>query len=141
MAKDKKKKAKKKDKSGTSRLKALAQNPLVADVVTAALVATAAALKDSKKARQLAAQAGDEIGELARDGADRGAALWQMAMEVGRRSLAELAGEAAPKRRKAKPAAAKKSAPARKSGTAKKTGAAKKTGRPRKAGAAGKSAS
>ena len=56
MAKDKKNK--KKDKSGksgggsiiTERLRDLTQNPLVADIVAAALVGAAAALKDTRKA-------------------------------------------------------------------------------------------
>ena len=45
MSKDQRKKKKKKDKKaakGASTLKALAQNPLVADLVASALVATAA---------------------------------------------------------------------------------------------------
>jgi len=79
MAKDKKKKQdKKRNKGGsaltavapakrakpgksaklTRRLQAISENPLLADIVAAALVATASALKDSKKARQLAASAG-----------------------------------------------------------------------------------
>jgi hypothetical protein len=72
------------------RLKSLTENPLVADVVAAALVATAAALKDSKKARQLAAQAGDELNALAKEGAERGNAMWQLALDIGRRSLDSL---------------------------------------------------
>ncbi len=48
MAKDKKKKGKKGAKA-TDSIKALAKNPLVADVVAAALVATASALKDFAK--------------------------------------------------------------------------------------------
>ena len=63
MTKDKKKK-KKKDKKeqvdgafGAS-LKSVTENPLVADVVAAALVAMASALKDSNKARKIAAEAG-----------------------------------------------------------------------------------
>ena len=91
MAKDKKKKKnKKKDSpvpSAVANLKALSQNPLVADVVAAALVATAAALKDSKKARRLAEDAGDEITAMSKSGADRGSALWKLAIEVGRSAL------------------------------------------------------
>ncbi|HEX6660738.1 MAG TPA: hypothetical protein VF067_02585, partial [Sphingomicrobium sp.] len=77
------------------------RNPWVADVVAAALVATAAALKDSKKAQRLAADAGDEIEKLSKKGAERGNALWQMALEIGRRSLEELA-ESAPSRGKSR---------------------------------------
>ena len=101
MAKDKKKekKVKKTQKSGAAakpaktaakKIKQWADNPLVADIVAAALVASAAALKDSRKAQLLAAEAGDEIEKLSKKGADRGSALWQMALEIGRRSLEEL---------------------------------------------------
>jgi hypothetical protein len=74
-------------------LKAMAQNPMAADIVAAALVATAAALKDSNKARRLAGQAGDQLAELAKEGADRGNAMWQLALDVGRRALEELSGK------------------------------------------------
>jgi putative endonuclease len=95
MAKDKKKK--KKDKSGrvAKRLEALSNNRLVADVVAAALVATASALKDSRKAKALAASAGDELEQLAKEGAERGNAMWKLALEVGRRALDTIVGEEA----------------------------------------------
>lgn len=116
MSKDKKKKKKDKNagKGGATAtaaasLKTLAQNPLVADVVAAALVATAAALKDSNKARRLASDAADELGKLSKAGAEKGNALWDMALQIGRRSLDTLTTENAPKRAKSKPAAAKKS--------------------------------
>jgi hypothetical protein len=113
VAKDKKKK--KKDKkakaagAGTAekavnRLKTLSQNPFVADVVAAALVGAAAALKDSKNARRLASEAGDEIEKMSRKSIERGEALWDMALDIGRRSLEALSGEDAPKRAKSKPA-------------------------------------
>ena len=103
MAKDKKKK---KDKKGgakaTDSLKALAQNPLVADVVAAALVATASALRDSNRARALATVAGDELTRLSRGGSKSGEALWDMAVQIGRRSLESfLSGDETPKRAKA----------------------------------------
>ena len=112
MSKDKKKKAKKARK-GAESLKALAQNPLVADVVAAALVATASALKDSKRARALASDVGDELAKLSKVNADRGNALWEMALQIGRSSLEALTADppqrAKPKG-KAKPkAGAKKS--------------------------------
>jgi hypothetical protein len=106
VAKDKKKKKDKKDKKGKSSagvsrgLKSLAQNPLVADVVAAALVATASALKDSKRARQLATEAGDELRRMSKAGAEQGNALWDMALQIGRRSLEALTAEDAPKRAK-----------------------------------------
>ena len=110
MAKDKKKKKDKKNKAGASlgatkaatSLKAIAQNPLVADIVAAALVSTAAALKDSKKARLLAAQAGDELEKLAKEGSEKGSAMWQLALDIGRRSLDSLSSEIASKRAKPK---------------------------------------
>jgi len=111
MSKDKKKKkkGKKKDKDGgslasaTRSVKAIAENPLVADVVAAALVSMAAALKDSNKARKLAADAGDQLGEMAKDTSNRGSEMWQLALEVGRQTLKTLAADmAAPASRKGK---------------------------------------
>jgi hypothetical protein len=107
VAKDKKKKKDKKAKRTASArgstFKALAQNPLVADVVAAALVATASALKDSKRARRLATEAADELGRLSKAGAEQGNALWAMALQIGRRSLEALTAEDEPKPAKAKP--------------------------------------
>jgi hypothetical protein len=100
VAKDKKKKKDDKKSGGVKkatkaakRLKAITENPLVADVVAAALVATAAALKDSKKARQLAAQGADQLTRLSKENATRGNAMWDLALDIGRRSLDALAGE------------------------------------------------
>jgi hypothetical protein len=81
-------------KAATKKVKEWSKNPLVGEVVAAALVATAAALKDSKKAQRLAADAGDEIEKLSKKGAERGNALWQMALEIGRRSLEEISESA-----------------------------------------------
>jgi hypothetical protein len=93
VSKDKKKKKDKKagGKSG-STLKSLSQNPIVADIVATALVATAAALKDSKRARALASGAGEELVKLSKSGVKSGEALWDMALQIGRRSLEELVG-------------------------------------------------
>jgi len=108
MSKDKKKKKKgKKAGKGAGTLKALVQNPLVADIVASALVATAAALKDSKRARALAADAADELAKLSKAGAKSGEALWDMALQIGRRSLETLTADDKPKPKKAKPAAKK----------------------------------
>lgn len=107
MAKEKKaKKAKKSSKSGG--LKALASEPLVAEVVAAALVATAAALKDSKRARALASDVGDELAKLSEAGVKRGEALWEMAIQIGKKSLSALTSEKAAKA--AKPAKTPKTA-------------------------------
>jgi len=78
-------------KTATQKIKDWSTNPMVSHVVAASLVAAAAALKDSRKAQRLAAEAGDEIEKLSKKGAERGNALWQMALEIGRRSLEELA--------------------------------------------------
>ena len=109
MSKDKKKKNhKKKDKGNTASgkattgLKAITENPLVADIVAAALVGAAAALKDSNKARQLAADAGDQLKDMSKQNADRGNAMWSLALDVGRRALDALAEETKSSGRKPK---------------------------------------
>ena len=107
MSKDKKKKKSKKSPKAGATLKSLAQNPLVADVVAAALVATASALKDSKRARALASDAADELAKLSKKNAERGNALWDMALQIGRRSLETLVADGKPKRASAKPKAKK----------------------------------
>ena len=119
MAKTKKKKSKKTDGASRSsvggkaarRLKTITENPLIADVVAAALVATASALKDSRKARQLAAHAGDELEALAKEGAERGNAMWKLALEVGRRAIDTIGGDEAKPSKKAKPAKTAKPSP------------------------------
>ncbi len=114
MAKDKKKKKEKNDKkaakatsssTAANRFKTLSQNPVVADIVASALVATASALKDSRRARQLASEAGDELVKLSKAGAEKGNVLWEMALEIGRRSLEELTTSVPPKASKSKGAA------------------------------------
>ena len=107
MSKDKKKKTGKKSEKASATLRSLAQSPLVADIVAAALVATASALKDSKRARALAADAADELGKLSKKNAERGNALWDMALQIGRRSLETLVADERPKRTSAKRAAKK----------------------------------
>lgn len=113
MAKTKKKKKDKAAKASKigKRLEDLANNRLVADIVAAALVATASALKDSKKAKALAASAGDELEHLAKEGAERGNAMWKLALEIGRRAIDSIAGEEAKPAKKAKPAKRAKPAP------------------------------
>jgi hypothetical protein len=102
VSKDKKKKDKKAGKSGKGgksakksgeTLKALAQNPIVADVVAAALVGMASALKDSDKARRLANKAGDHLDALAKTKAKKGNAMWDLALDIGRRTLDTLSDE------------------------------------------------
>ncbi|MEP7129775.1 MAG: hypothetical protein ABI770_01455 [Sphingomicrobium sp.] len=129
MAKDKKKKVAKDKKSGNKSgggFKALAKNPLAAEIVASALVATAAALRDSKKARQLAADAGDELSKLSVAGAKRGEALWEMALDIGRRSLEALSSDT-PLKAKAKPANRKSAKPKPKAKAKPKTSAKKRS--------------
>jgi hypothetical protein len=99
VAKDKKKKKSNKKaglatKAGKS-LKTIGKNPMVADVVAAALVATVAALKNPKKAQRLAMNAGDELTKLSKAGAKQGSALWEMALQIGRESLEALSSDSA----------------------------------------------
>lgn len=134
MAKDKKKKAarRKKDRSApetkspgsprrakvskavkATRAKAaeLASNPVVTEVVAAILLAAAAALRSPQKGRAMAAAAGEELQGLAAESKGRGGLLWQLALDVARRSLEE-SGSAtkgdAPRQKKAKSGKKKK---------------------------------
>ncbi len=94
--------------SGSSSLKTLVQNPMVVDVVAAALVSMAAALRDSDKARGLATDAGDQLTALSKAGAKQGNAMWEMALTVGRSTIAALAAEATqPKSGQSKPGQSK----------------------------------
>jgi hypothetical protein len=106
MAKGKKaKKEKKAFKAGSGKagaLKALAQSPMVAEVVAAALVATAAALKDPKRARALASDGAGELTKLSKTGAKAGDVLWDMALQIGHRSLKAFTGEGSPEKPESK---------------------------------------
>ena len=128
MAKDKKTKKKPKSAKAAETLKSVAMNPMVQEVVAAALVATAAALKDTKKARAMAEQAGDQLEKMAGEGAQKGKALWALALEVAKRAgdIVQDKPKAEPAKAKAKPKAA---APAR----AKKSASPKKPARKPKA--------
>jgi hypothetical protein len=86
------------------KVKTLAENPMVAEVVATALIATAAALKDTNKTRRLAEDAGDELTKLGKAGAEKGSALWQLALDVGRRALDALENEEPRKAKKPKKA-------------------------------------
>jgi hypothetical protein len=85
VAKDKKAKKKSKTKAADA-IKSVAMNPMVQEVVAAALVATAAALKDTKKARAMAEDAGEQLKGLAAESTQKGKALWSLALEVARRA-------------------------------------------------------
>ena len=110
MSKDKKKKKDKKhdkksegsvvtkaSKKPAKALQAITSNPLVADVVAAALISMAAALKDSDKAKRIASDAGDQLDELSKKSAKQGGVMWDLALDIGRRTLEALAGEEAAK--------------------------------------------
>jgi hypothetical protein len=74
-------------KAAADKAADLASSPVVAEIVAATLVAAAAAIRDPKKARQIAAAAGDELKTATKAGGKGGEAMWQLAMDVGRRSL------------------------------------------------------
>jgi hypothetical protein len=80
-------------KKATKSLQAITQNPLVADVVAAALVAMASALKDSEKAKRLANDAGDQLNALSKKSAKQGNAMWDLALDIGRNVLETLASD------------------------------------------------
>jgi len=80
-------------KKATKSLQAITHNPLVADVVAAALVAMASALKDSEKAKRLASDAGDQLNALSKKTANQGNVMWDLALDIGRRTLETLASE------------------------------------------------
>jgi hypothetical protein len=70
----------------------IAQNPMATEVVAATLVAAAAALRNPKKAQALALEAADDLKKAAKSGVD-GGALWQLALDVARRSIDEIGKE------------------------------------------------
>ena len=101
MAKDKddKKKSKKKKTGGKVKVakvlkgaKKIAQNPMAAEIVAATLVAAAAALRNPKRAQALAVEAADDLKKAAKTGVD-GGALWQLALDVARRSIDAIGAE------------------------------------------------
>jgi hypothetical protein len=80
-------------KKATRKLKALTENPMVADVVAAALVAMASALKDSEKAKRLANDASDHLNALSKKSSKQGNVMWDLALDIGRRTLETLGEE------------------------------------------------
>jgi hypothetical protein len=76
----------------------LASNPVVAEVVAASLVAAAAAIKNPKKARALAASVGDELEAGGKGAQEGGNTFWQLAMDIARRSIDALGPDARPKK-------------------------------------------
>ena len=83
------------------KAKKLAKSPAATEIVAATLVAAAAALRDPKKARALAGEAADDLKKAARKGVD-GGALWQLALDVARRSIDTIGAERGGKKAKGK---------------------------------------
>lgn len=73
--------------SARTKAAKLASNPVVAEVVASTLVAAAAAMRNPKKARAMAAEAADELHEMAGQAASKSGALWQLALDIARRSI------------------------------------------------------
>ena len=121
MAKDKKgkkgdKKAKpdklkKAVKKASKRAAKIAANPLVAEVVASTLLAAAAAIRNPKKAREIALAAGDEMTTAAKGAVGQGNVFWKLALDVAKKSVDAL-GEA-PKAAPATKKSAAKRAPAK----------------------------
>lgn len=85
-------KAVKKAKAAASKIR---DNPVVSEIVAAALVATAAALRDPQKARRIAAEAGDELKRAGSRAGRKADAFWDLALDIARRSVDALgAGDA-----------------------------------------------
>jgi len=93
-------------RSATSAAKKIASNPAVAEIVAASLVAAAAAIKDPKKARGMAAAVGDELSKASKQSIDRGNRFWALALDVAQRSIEALGEEKT--RKKPAPKKAKK---------------------------------
>lgn len=83
----------------------IGDNPVVAEVVAAALVATAAALRNPKQARRMASDAATELKGAIKEGGQKSSPFWQLALDVARRSIDSLETEAkgSTPKRKAKP--------------------------------------
>jgi hypothetical protein len=104
------------------------------------LVGAAAALRNPDKARKLATAAGDNLEKIGKDAAEKGSALWGLALEVGRRSMEtlDLVPTAKPARKTAREPVAKKAAAARKAPAAKAAGKAPARKAPARRASAGK---
>jgi histone H1/5 len=115
-----KKKDKKQDRpkstAGRLRKKAVkvATNPVVAEVVASTLVAAAAAMRNPKKARAIAEAAVDEVESASKQMADKGSALWKLAMDVARKSIDSIASDDEPAKPQKKPAKKAARKPAKK---------------------------
>ena len=79
---------------------------MTTEVVAATLVAAAAALRNPQKAQALALEAADDLKKAAKTGVD-GGALWQLALDVARKSIDTLGADDG-KGKKTKPKRGKK---------------------------------
>lgn len=95
----------------------IAAGVIVEEIVAATLVAAAAAIRDPKKARAMAAAAGKELKSLTDEAAKEGSALWHLALDIAGKSL-EFVGKPEEKA-KARAKAAKPAAGAKRSGNSK----------------------
>ena len=97
-------------RQASAKAKKIAANPAVAEIVAASLVAAAAAIKDPKKARGMAAAVGDELSKASKQSIDRGNRFWALALDMAQRSIDALGAD----KPAAKPRAAAKPKPAAK---------------------------
>jgi hypothetical protein len=81
----------------------LASHPAVAEIVAATLVAAAAAIKNPKKAREMASAVGGELETASQEAVDRGSKFWQLALDIARRSIDAVEGGSASRKGKTKP--------------------------------------
>ncbi len=80
----------------------LATHPAVAEIVAATLVAAAAALKNPQKARDMATAVSSELETASKEAVDRGGRLWQLALDIARRSIDTLENDKSSGKSKAK---------------------------------------
>ena len=83
-----------------AKAKELAANPAIAEIVAASLVAAAAAIKNPKKARDMASAVGNELETASKQAVDRGNTFWQMAIDIARRSIEALGPDSSPAKSK-----------------------------------------
>jgi hypothetical protein len=83
-----------------AKAKELAANPAIAEIVAASLVAAAAAIKNPKKARDMASAVGNELETASKQAVDRGNNFWQLAIDIARRSIEALGPDSSPAKSK-----------------------------------------
>ncbi|MEO7365479.1 MAG: hypothetical protein ABIW03_04090 [Sphingomicrobium sp.] len=117
--------------SARAKATKIAANPAVAEVVAASLVAAAVALKNPKKAREMATLVGAELETASKQAIDRGNAFWQMALDIAKRSMDAIGLDSGGKKAKSgkKSKAGAKAKGATKAKTKAKTGGKKKAGK------------